>query len=132
MFDWLRADLAQTKQPWKIVAFHHPAYSTGSHGSDARVQSRLIPIFEAYGVQLVLNGHDHNYQRSLPLRAGQVTTTAEGGVVYIVTGAGESAITPCSMASWLAFARCSQTYGLYSRITVDGDNLTVQAVNNSV
>jgi len=131
MFDWLRADLGQTKQPWKIVAFHHPAYSTGSHGSDPRVQAKLIPIFEAYGVQLVLNGHDHDYQRSLPLRAGQATTTAQGGVVYIVTGAGESASTACGTANWVAFARCSQPYGLYSRITVDGDSMTIQAVNNS-
>jgi hypothetical protein len=131
MLDWLRADLAQTEQPWKIAAFHHPAYSTGSHGSDLRVQAKLIPIFEAYGVQLVLNGHDHNYQRSLPLRAGQVASTAEGGVVYVVTGAGESASSPCTMASWLAFARCSQPYGLYSRITIDGDSMTIQAVNNT-
>ncbi|MBK9715233.1 MAG: metallophosphoesterase family protein [Kouleothrix sp.] len=131
MLDWLRADLAQTKQPWKIVALHHPAYSTGGHGSDSRVRSKLVPIFEAYGVSLVLSGHDHTYQRSLPLRGGQITTTEQGGVVYIVSGAGESASMACGGAEWLAFARCSQPYGLYSRIAVDGGGMTVEAVNET-
>jgi hypothetical protein len=131
MFDWLRNDLSQTTQRWKIVAFHHSPYSIGAfHGSDSRVQSKLVPIFETYGVDLVLTGHDHTYQRSAPLRGGQVTTVADGGIVYVVSGAGEKAADRCDSAvAWIVFARCSQSYGLYSRITVDGDGLTVEAVN---
>jgi phosphodiesterase/alkaline phosphatase D-like protein len=45
MFDWLRSDLSQTAQPWRVAALHHPAYSAGSHGSDSQVQSKLVPIF---------------------------------------------------------------------------------------
>jgi 3',5'-cyclic AMP phosphodiesterase CpdA len=129
MLDWLRADLAQTQQPWKIVAHHHPAYSTSQPGSDSRVQSKLVPIYEAYGVNLVLTGHRHNYERTLPLRGGQVTTTAAGGIVYVVSGAGAAADGSCGTASWVAVSYCSQNYGLYSRISVNGNALTVEAVD---
>ncbi len=131
MFDWLRADLAQTGQPWKIVAFHHAAYSTGPHGSDSRVQSKLTPIFEQYGVDIVFNGHDHIYERSASLRGGQVTPSAAGGIVYIVSGAGADAGYTCSgNPDWLAAAICARPgYGLYSRVTVNGDTLTVEGVD---
>lgn len=131
MFDWLRADLSQTTQLWKIVAFHHPAYSTGRHGSNSRVQSRLVPIFEEYGVDLVLTGHDHIYQRSKPMRQGQETTVEQGGIVYVVSGAGHQASYPCGTASWSVIAYCSESYGLYTRITVDGGRLTGEAIDET-
>lgn len=129
MLDWLRYDLSQTTQDWKIVAFHHAAYSTGKHSSNSRVQSRLVPIFEEFGVDLVLNGHDHIYQRSKPLRGGQVTTVEEGGIVYIVSGAGSRASYACGEADWSAVTYCSESYGLYSRITVSGASLVVEAID---
>ncbi len=131
MFDWLRHDLAHTSRRWKIVAMHVPAYSTGFHRHDSEIISRpkLPPIFEAYGVDLVLSGHDHTYQRSYPLREGQITPTAQGGVVYVVSGAGSAASYPCEPADWLAVAYCSQSEGLYSRVTASGNSLQVEAVD---
>ena len=132
MFDWLRADLSRTHQPWKIVALHHPAYSTGHHGSDTGVQQRLVPIFEANGVQLVLNGHDHIYERSKPLKGGVVTTVDQGGIIYVTSGAGGSASYICGAAVWVDVSYCGQNYGLYSRITVNGNtSLLVEGVDNS-
>jgi acid phosphatase type 7 len=131
MFDWLRADLQQTRQPWRIAAFHHPAYSTGLHGSDSRVQAKLVPILENYGVELVLNGHDHLYQRSLPLRAGQVTAVEAGGSVYLVSGAGSAADYPCGTVPWLAFSYCGQPLGVYTHFTVEGDNLFLKAIDEN-
>ncbi|HMR62836.1 MAG TPA: metallophosphoesterase family protein [Anaerolineae bacterium] len=128
MFDWLRDDLGQTPQPWQIVVLHHPAYSTGLHGSSAQVQAKLVPIFEAYGVDLVFSGHDHLYQRTLPIREDLVTTTAAGGIVYIVSGGGSVLSYNCSPAAWLAFSLCGQDYGLYNRVKVDGDTITLEAV----
>lgn len=131
MLDWLRDDLARSGQRWKIVAVHVSPYSAGYHHGDSELisQPKLPPIFEAYGVDLVLSGHDHTYQRSHPLRAGQITPTTLGGVVYVVTGAGSAASYPCEPADWLVTAICSQTYGLYSRITVTGNSLQVEAVD---
>ncbi len=132
MFDWLRADLSATRQPWKIAVFHHPPYSTGSaHGSDSRVRSKLVPIFEQYGVQLVLNGHDHIYERSKPLRSGQVTTAAQGGITYIVSGAGSAASYGCDNASWVAVRSCGTGYGIYNRVTVTPETLHIEAVRDN-
>ncbi|MEW5959781.1 MAG: PKD domain-containing protein [Chloroflexota bacterium] len=123
--------MVHTAQRWKIVAMHVPAYSTGFHRHDSELisQPKLPPIFDAYGVDLVLSGHDHTYQRSYPLRGGQITPSAQGGVVYVVSGAGSAASYPCEPADWLATAYCSQTYGLYSRITANGNTLQVEAVD---
>jgi 3',5'-cyclic AMP phosphodiesterase CpdA len=131
MFDWLRQDLSQTSQPWKIVALHHPAYSTGPHGSDSRVQAKLVPIFEAYGVDIVFSGHDHIYQRSQPLRGGQGATVGQGGIVYIVSGAGSAASYGCNNAFWTVISYCSQSYGLYARVVVNGNSLTVEAIDDT-
>jgi len=131
MFDWLRADLGATQQPWIIAVTHHAPYSTGSHGSDARVRSKLVPIFEQYGVDLVLSGHDHIYQRSKPLRGGVVTPIAQGGIPYIVTGAGDAALYACGTAEWVVVSYCAKPYGIYNRIRVAGDQLVIEAIDNT-
>jgi hypothetical protein len=69
MVAWLQADLASTTRTWIIAFFHHPPYSKGSHNSDTEsqlIQMREIfgPILEAGGVDLVLTGHSHSYERS--------------------------------------------------------------------
>jgi hypothetical protein len=69
MLTWVRADLALTTQPWIIAFWHHPPYSKGSHDSDVDIELRemrqnALPILEAAGVDLVLSGHSHSYERS--------------------------------------------------------------------
>jgi hypothetical protein len=75
--EWLDRTLAETTATWRIVALHHPPYSAGYQGSNRNVREAFSPLFERYGVQLVLAGHDHDYQRSVPIN----------GVTYIVSGA---------------------------------------------
>nr|WP_181716057.1 metallophosphoesterase [Cryobacterium sp.] len=77
---WLRKVLSQPTPAgtWTIVAMHHPAYSAGAHGSDLVVRETWSPLFAEFEVPLVLAGHDHDYQRSLP----------QDGVTYIVSGGG--------------------------------------------
>lgn len=72
MCNWLRSDLAATTQDWVIPFWHHPPYTKGSHDSDAEsnlieVRQNMIPILESYGVDLVLCGHSHSYERSFLL-----------------------------------------------------------------
>ena len=66
---WLVADLAQNTQPWTVVFWHGPPHTFGSHNSDwenslIAYRQSLTPILAAYGVDLVLSGHSHNYERS--------------------------------------------------------------------
>lgn len=85
MTRWLEEDLKATEALFRVAYFHHPPYSSSSHGDDDRVQSRLVPIFEANRVDLVLSGHDHAYERTKPLIAG---VPSMYGIPYIVTGGG--------------------------------------------
>ncbi|SMG63608.1 metallophosphoesterase [methanotrophic bacterial endosymbiont of Bathymodiolus sp.] len=73
MASWLKNDLAQNTKPWLIAAFHHPPYTKGTHDSDDPLDSsgkmqdmrkNIVPILEQGGVDLVLSGHSHTYERS--------------------------------------------------------------------
>lgn len=76
---WLEDELAKDTAEWKICFFHHPPYSSGGkHGSDKQLRKVVEPIFLKYGVNVVLSGHDHFYERIKP----------QMGIYYFVSGAG--------------------------------------------
>ncbi len=69
MAAWLRTDLQSTTATWIIAFWHHPPYTKGSHNSDTeaelvQMRQNFLPILEAAGVDLVLTGHSHLYERS--------------------------------------------------------------------
>ncbi|TAK62779.1 DNRLRE domain-containing protein [Methylobacter sp.] len=69
MLTWLESDLQASNAEWNIAFWHHPPYSKGSHDSDTESQmvemrQNTLPILEAYGIDLVLTGHSHAYERS--------------------------------------------------------------------
>lgn len=66
--DWLELQLKTSDSPWKICFFHHPLYSDGRyHGPDLDLRAVLTPLFEKYGVSVVLSGHEHVYERIKPV-----------------------------------------------------------------
>ena len=81
---WLRRVLARSKARWRIAVAHHPTYTCGNYRSHPDVVTRWRPLFERHRVQLVLAGHDHNYQRFAPRR----------GVRYVVHGGGSTNLYP--------------------------------------
>ena len=69
MLQWLEVDLANNTRDWIIAFFHHPPYTLGSHTSEAegdliQVRQNILPVLEAHGVDMVLSGHSHVYERS--------------------------------------------------------------------
>jgi len=69
MMTWLQSDVNSTTQKWIVAFWHHPPYSKGSHNSDTEIElvemrQNALPILEAAGVDLVLSGHSHAYERS--------------------------------------------------------------------
>ena len=75
--DWLTQQLSASSATWKVCYFHHPLYSHARfHGEDVDLRSQLEPILMKYGVNLVLNGHQHVYERIKP----------QHGINYIVLG----------------------------------------------
>ncbi len=72
-YTWLKQDLAANTQAWTVIYFHHPPYTMGTHNSDTEwelytIRQNLIQLFDRFGVDLVLNGHSHNYERSYLLK----------------------------------------------------------------
>jgi hypothetical protein len=107
---------------WIIPFFHQPGYSSGSHGSDMGIRNAYEPMFDRYGIDVVLQGHDHNYQRSYAMNGSQVVDQAKGvyedpnGRIWIVTGGGgRSLYDPGSMQSWQVTS--AQTYH-YTHISI--------------
>lgn len=122
---WLAADLAATTQPWKIAVFHRSPYSAGGeHGSDFAVRQAFGPLFDRHRVDLVLSGHEHDYERTIPIRE-----TADGGpTVYVVTGGGGARLYPAATGWWTA---ASASVFHYMRGLVEGCRLTLEAVSIS-
>ena len=102
---WLEADLqASQTQPWRVAFFHRPPYNSGvEHGSDLAIRQAFGPLFERYGVQLVLNGHEHAYERTVPWR--ESTDASRQAVTYFVTGGAGAALYTTGRSAWTAYSR---------------------------
>lgn len=90
MARWLEADLKQTGERgearWLIAFWHHPPYSKGTHNSDTEkplveMREHIMPILERHGVDLVLAGHSHIYERSMLIHGAYDTPSTAAGVV---------------------------------------------------
>lgn len=87
MAQWLETDLHATDADWLIVFFHHPPYTKGSHDSDKEIEliemrEQIMPILEEHGVDMVLTGHSHIYERSMLIDGAYATPTVADGVVF--------------------------------------------------
>lgn len=112
---FLDATLADSDAVWKIVAVHHPPYSAGYQGSNKDVRETFGPLFERHGVQLVLSGHDHDYQRSKVIR----------GVTYVVTGAASGT----RRTGDASFTARSFSWHHYLDLAIFPDHIEGRAVN---
>ena len=86
MAAWLREDLAQVRSDWLIAYWHHPLYSKGSHDTDIEEDSTqlrryILPLLESHGVDLILTGHSHIYERSMLMDGAYGTPTRAPGAI---------------------------------------------------
>jgi 3',5'-cyclic AMP phosphodiesterase CpdA len=118
---WFEQTLKSALEPWKIVYFHHPLYSNGSrHGSNVELRVKLEPLLVRYGVDVVLSGHDHHYERFKPQK----------GVTYFVAGSGgklRAGGIDASPETAVAFAQ-DQAFML---VQIAGDELTFRAISRT-
>ena len=83
-YDWITADLAASGKPWKFLVFHKPGWSAGDgHSNDTTVQNVLQPLCLEYGVQFVINGHNHYYSRAEVSGVEHITTGGGGAPLKI-------------------------------------------------
>ena len=125
-YNWLEQDLANTTKRWKIVMFHQPAWSaygypdlethTFPHENNETVQKDLTPLFEMYGVKVVIQGHNHYYARC-EVNDIQYLTLGGGGALTYQPRTDHANVVK-------AFAEHH-----FSRFDISGDSMTVSVIN---
>ncbi len=87
--EWLDATFRRTKATWKLVMFHHPVYPSHPWRDTPALREHWVPIFDKHHVDLVLQGHDHAYLRTYPLRAHRRVDRPGQGTVYVIAVSGD-------------------------------------------
>jgi Calcineurin-like phosphoesterase len=114
---WTR--LSDPAPDLRAVVFHHPAWSCSVHDTSEQVGRHWVPVLEDHRVALVLNGHDHNYQRFV----------SPGGVTYVVTGGGGRRLYPLDgCASGSPERVAGQVRHHFTAVEVRDGSLAVTAV----
>nr|WP_315019595.1 metallophosphoesterase family protein [uncultured Aminipila sp.] len=126
--DWLISDMSGTDKLWKIVALHRGLY--GATYDSSEIRNAWAPIFDQLGIDLVLQGHDHNYVRTYPMKAETIVSAGKG-TVYITANSGGVKFYPQKWRSWQAVDL--QPYiQMFIAVTVNNNKMVIDAydVNN--
>lgn len=123
---WLEKDLAATKAPWKVVFFHKPLHTVGGYPSGEDFRKDVGTLLDKHGVQLVLSGHDHSYQKTWRIR-NVTRERADTGSVQVVSGGGDTKqFDRTREAGWNIV---HQKINHYLQVIVTENELRVQAVD---
>ena len=121
---WLKEDLHGSRATWKIAFFHHPLHTVGGYPASPGLREDFGRLFDKHGVQLIVSGHDHSYQRTLRIR-NATRELSDTGSVQVISG-GASNLFNGRTAPWnVRHTRINH----YLRVEVEGDSLRVDAVN---
>jgi 3',5'-cyclic AMP phosphodiesterase CpdA len=116
---WLEKELSASGSDWKFVFFHHPIYSSGGrHGSDTALRDQLEPLFLKYGVDVVLAGHEHFYERLKPQK----------GIHYFISG-GAGKLRRGDVRGEFTEKSFDQGYH-FMLFEIDGNQLHFQAISD--
>jgi hypothetical protein len=134
---FLDADLAASTKLFKIVVHHKPVYTSYEgpnilgHMHETVLEQSWVPLFEQHGVDVVLNGHVHGFERTFPLQGGQPVADGRGPVYFVFGGAGATQV-PLMPETFIA-KQSMNTYG-YQLLDVSGRTLTitVKSIDGSV
>ncbi|WP_163580791.1 phosphodiester glycosidase family protein [Gracilibacillus saliphilus] len=119
--EWLQRDLEQNDKDWTIAVFHRSPY--GSTYVTESVQEHWVPVFDEFGVDLVLNGHDHIYLRSHPMKNGEQVAEGEG-TTYLTPGGTGNKYYGLTEYPWQKVVDDEKTQ-MYAAVEVNGENLQV-------
>jgi hypothetical protein len=124
--DALSADLgASSAARWKIVMHHQPMWSASTkHGSSTALQQAWQPLFDQYHVDLVLNGHDHDYEVTKPMIGTMAQATSDNATVYVVAGGAGAELYPNGMQYWTQYSESNYSAAI---IHINRNQLTFDA-----
>ena len=123
---WLRNVLGENPQRWTIVVQHYPMYSVAKHRDFGRMRAALGALYDEFGVDLVLQGHDHAYGRTHKVYDGRLVDPQSPGTVYAVSVSGTKMYSVSSRWASL-MARLHGGAQLYQVVSVAGDRLSYES-----
>jgi hypothetical protein len=139
--EWLVQDLEKAQEAgrnWTILCFHYCLYTVGAYAWDPDLKilrDTLTPVFDRFEVDLVLMGHDHNYQRSYPIRGDAIhdawqepSFTSPASTLYVVTGGGGAVLYPALESTEGSFIRVFEPVHHVVQIEMTPSRLEVRAV----
>jgi type 1 glutamine amidotransferase len=126
---WLESVLKNNKNRWTVVFQHQGMYSM-AHGRDyVKMREVLLPLYDQYHVDLVLQGHDHVYARSRKLAGGQVVANDAPGTVYMISVSGPKMYELDQLYAPLQAKVLANTQ-MFQTVEIDGDKLVLQAYSS--
>jgi predicted MPP superfamily phosphohydrolase len=137
-YTWLEDQLAHSRAHWNIVMHHHPPYSSEENdfgdvnyekSTEGDLETRqLVPLYEKYGVDLVVFGHIHAYERTWPIFKERVNQ--EKGVIYLNLGGSGGGLENASYQRPFFTHKVKKVHH-FGFITVQGPTLNFEAINES-
>jgi len=120
--DWLRNDMVKTDKLWKIVALHRGPYAAGTHNT-IDIRDAWAPVFDEVGVDLVLQGHDHKYVRSYPVKH---KAKVAKGTIYLDSNSGGVKFYP-GMSCWWQAVDLQPKMQMYIAVTINNNKMKIHA-----
>jgi predicted phosphodiesterase len=122
-----------TSAPWNVLVHHKPMWTAaaGPHPNDAiTVRNAWQPIVDAHRVDVVFNGHDHDYERTKPMRNGQPVASTRDGTVYVVAGSAGAELYEKGSDFWTAFSEKTFNFAI-ARVRVGSLHVTAYRVDGT-
>jgi acid phosphatase type 7 len=123
---WIEERLAESDATWKFVVYHHPAYSSAPGRDNLALRHAWTPIFERHRVDIALQGHDHAYLRTYPMRGGEPVEDPGEGTIYIVSVSGTKMYAQADR-EYTAFGMTNVSTYQVLDIQISGDRLVYRA-----
>ncbi|MFT7484537.1 MAG: putative phosphodiesterase, partial [Candidatus Paceibacteria bacterium] len=136
--DWLESALSGSEATWKFAVLHQPPYTSdsndygdtnvgGSFRGDKNVRN-IVRLLEKHGVDICFSGHVHDYERTFPIRDGQVTAYEDGGVIYVTAAGGGGPLEDFDPANtWFGHKKARYHHLVY--VAIHGKHLEFQAID---
>lgn len=125
---WVEELLRDNPCKWTIMTFHHPIFSTSARRDNKVIRELFKPLFDKYGVDMVLTGHDHTYARGMIMPDGEEKNSKKAGTVYVVSVSGAKQYQQDATKWWDVGLTYTQTWQV---ISVDNNELTYKAFDAS-
>jgi len=125
-YQFANKDLQKTNALWRFVVWHHPIFTSGGHGNQIDMRTRYCPLLAKHNVDVIITGHNHNYQRSKPIKhTGE--QKQKHPYIHLVTGGGGARLYPVRPEG-LWYAAGAQT-NHFIHFRIDGKILSAKVID---